>query len=128
MARELAGYRRLDGEPAVKPMNQMYMANRLFLNFFQSSSKILDIPRVGGKALRRHDAPKTPYNRLIELHALRTEIRCHFEYIIHALALQMLLETIRLYHHQLAQIAVGDPVADKNSDLTAFLQGLSVSW
>ncbi|WP_439067669.1 hypothetical protein [Serratia ureilytica] len=39
-----------------------------------------------------------------------------------------LLETIRLYQHQLARIAVGDPVGDKNSDLTAFLQGLSVAW
>ncbi|EPH4696983.1 hypothetical protein [Escherichia coli] len=36
-------------------------------------------------------------------------------------------ETIRLYQHQLARIAVGAPVADKNSDLTAFLQGLAVA-
>ncbi len=96
MVRKLAGYGRLDGEPAVKAMNQMYMANRLFINFFQPSFKLLDTQRIGGKTVRRHDALKTPYNRLIELHALRSELRCHFDDIIHTLDLLKLLETIRL--------------------------------
>ncbi|EOF5092046.1 transposase family protein, partial [Salmonella enterica] len=39
VVRKLAGYGRLDGEPAAKAMNQMYMANRLFINFFQPSFK-----------------------------------------------------------------------------------------
>lgn len=68
VVRKLAGYGRLDGEHAVKAMNQMYMANRLFINFFQPSFKLLDTQRIGGKTVRRHDVPKTPYNRLIELH------------------------------------------------------------
>lgn len=106
-------------------MNQMYMANRLFINFFQPSFKLLDTQRIGGKTVRRHDAPKTPYNRLIELHTLRSELRCHFDDIIHALDPLKLLETIRLYQPQLARIVVGDPVGYKNSDL---MQGLSVAW
>lgn len=69
-----------------------------------------------------------PYNHLIELHTLRAEPQCYFDDIIHALDPLKLLETIRLYQHQLARIAVGDPVGDKNSELTAFLQGLSVAW
>ncbi len=77
-------------------MNQMYMANRLFINFFQPSFKLLDTQRIGGKTVRRHDALKTSYNRLIELHALRSELRCHFDDIIHTLDLLKLLETIRL--------------------------------
>ncbi|UAK20372.1 hypothetical protein [Kluyvera sp. CRP] len=109
-------------------MNQMYMANRLFINFFQPSFKLLETQRIGGKTVRRHDAPKTPYNRLIELHTLRAELRGHFDDITHAPAPLKLLETIQLYQHQLARIAVGDPVGDKNSDLTVFLQGLSVIW
>lgn len=123
--RKLAGYGRIDGEPAVKAMNQMYMANQLFINFFQLSFKFLDTQRIGGKTVRRHDAPQIPYNRLIELHTLRSELQCHFDDITHALDPLKLLETIRLYQHQLAQIAIVDPVGDKNSDLTAFLQGLS---
>ncbi|EKS6645916.1 hypothetical protein QCD58_004828 [Enterobacter hormaechei] len=39
-----------------------------------------------------------------------------------------MLETIQFYQHQLARIAIGDPAGDKNRDLTAFLQGLSVAW
>lgn len=64
---------------AVKAMNQMYMANRLFINFFQPSFKFLETQRVGGKTVRRHDAPKTPYNRLIMQHSLRFELRCDSE-------------------------------------------------
>lgn len=127
VVRKLAGYGRLDGEPAAKTMNQMYMANRLFINFFQPSFKLLDTQHIGGKTVRRHDAPRTPYIRLTELHTLRSELRCHFDDIIHALDPLKLLETIRLHQHQLARIAVGDPVGGKNSDLTAFLQGLSVA-
>lgn len=104
------------------------MANRLFINFFQPSFKLLETQRIGGKTVRRHNAPKTPYNRLIELHTLRVELRSHFDDIIHALDPLKLLEAIRLYQHQLARIVVWDPVEDKNSDLTTFLQGLSVAW
>lgn len=128
VVRKLAGYGRLDGEHAVKAINQMYMANRLFINFFQPSFKLLETQRIGGITVRRHDAPKTPYNRLTELHTLRAELWSHFDDIILALDPLKLLETIRLYQHQLARIAVGDPTGDKNSDLTAFLQELSVVW
>ena len=128
MVRKLAGYGRLEDEVTVKAMNQMYMANRLFINFFQPSFKLLDTQRIGGKAVRKHDTPKTPYNRLMELHILRAELRSHFDDIIHALDPLKLLEAIRLYQRQLAQIAVGDPVGDNNSDLTTYLQSLAVLW
>lgn len=128
VVRKLAGYDRLDGELAVKMMNQIYMVNRLFINFFQPSFKLLDTQRIGGKTVRRHDAPKTPYSRLIELRALRAEIRSHLDGIIHSLDPLKLLENIRLYQHQLARIVVGDPVRNENSDLTTFLQGLSTAW
>ncbi|HAG0930505.1 TPA: transposase family protein [Salmonella enterica] len=94
VVRKLAGYGCLDGEPAVKAMNQMYMANRLFINFLQPSFKLLETQRIGGKTVRRHDAPKTPYNRLTELHTLCAELRSHFDDIIHALDPLKLLETI----------------------------------
>lgn len=128
MVRKLAGYDRLDGELAMKMMNQMYIANRLFINFFQPSFKLLDTQRIGGKTVRRHDAPKTPYSRLIELRTLRAEIRSHLNDIIRSLDPLKLLENIRLYQHQLARIVVGDPVRNENSDLTTFLQSLSTAW
>lgn len=109
LVRKLAGYGRLDGEPTAKAMNQMYMANRLSINFFQPLFKLLYTQRIGGKTARRHDAAKTPKNRLIEQHTLRSELRCHFDDIIHALDPLKLLEAIRLYQHQLTRIAVGDP-------------------
>lgn len=116
VARKPAGYGRLDGEHAVKAMNQMYMANRLFINFFEPSFKLLETQRIGGKIGRRHDAPKTPYNRLIELHTLRAELRSHFDDIIHALDPLKLLETIRLYHLA-AKLLVRRPTSGNHASI-----------
>ncbi|SUG62446.1 Uncharacterised protein [Salmonella enterica subsp. arizonae] len=49
------------------------------------------------------------------VHTLRSELRGHFDGIIHALDPLKLLETIRLYLHHLVRIAVGDPIGDKTA-------------
>lgn len=66
----------------------------------------METQHIGGKTVRRHDAPKKPCNRLTEVHTLRAELRGHFDDIIHAHDSLKLLETIRLYQPLLARIAV----------------------
>lgn len=73
-------------------MNQIYMAYRLFINFFRPSFNLLEMQRVGGKMVHRHYVSK--YNHLIEIHTLHSELRYHFYDIIHALDPLQLLETI----------------------------------
>jgi hypothetical protein len=48
-------------------MNDLYCSEwRLLLNFFLPSVKLLAKERIKSKTVKRFDAPKTPFQRLIE--------------------------------------------------------------
>ena len=65
--RQLLGYDRLDDPRVVGLMNELYRSEwRLYLNFFLPSVKLLSKERVGSKTLKKHDKPKTPYQRALE--------------------------------------------------------------
>ena len=44
----------------------LYAASRLFVNFFQPSSKLASKPRVGATVRKAYHAPETPYARLLD--------------------------------------------------------------
>jgi hypothetical protein len=55
-------------------MNRLYRNElRLLLNYFQPSVKLVKRTRVGSRIRRIYDAPKTPFQRLVELNALLPE-------------------------------------------------------
>jgi hypothetical protein len=65
--RQWVGYDRLDRREAVPLLNALYRAEwRLFHNFFCPSVKLITKERIGSKTLKRHDSPKTPYQRILE--------------------------------------------------------------
>jgi len=65
--RQWLGYDRLDKEDVVPLMNDLYENEwRLFHNFYCPSVKLLSKKRVGSKVIKQHDAPKTPYQRVLE--------------------------------------------------------------
>jgi hypothetical protein len=65
--RQWLGYHRLDNPAVVALMNDLYENEwRLFHNFYCPSVKLLSKERVGAKTIKRHDAPKTPYQRVQE--------------------------------------------------------------
>ena len=48
-------------------MNELYTSEwRLYLNFFLPSVKLLSKERIGSKTVKKHDLPKTPYQRALE--------------------------------------------------------------
>ncbi len=53
--------------PAVVPLlNDLYAREwRVFHNFFCPSVKLVSKERVGSKTIKRHDSPKTPYQRIM---------------------------------------------------------------
>ncbi|MCL0096607.1 hypothetical protein M1N66_03260 [Thermodesulfovibrionales bacterium] len=64
--RKLLGYLRYDtlGEVVI---NDLYRSElRLYKNFFQPVMKLVSKERIGGSLKRKHDTPKTPYQRLID--------------------------------------------------------------
>ena len=65
--RQWLGYERF-ADPSIVPLlNDLYTQQwRLFHNFFCPSMKLIAKERVGSKTLKRHDSPKTPYQRIME--------------------------------------------------------------
>ncbi len=62
--RQWLGYDRLDNPGVVAPLNNLSTKEwRLFHNFFCPSVKLIAKERIGSKTIKRHDPPKTPYQR-----------------------------------------------------------------
>ncbi|MDD5206668.1 MAG: ISNCY family transposase [Desulfobacterales bacterium] len=65
--RQWLGYDRLHNPRVVTPLNNLYTQEwRLFHNFFCPSVKLISKKRAGSKTIKRHDPPKTPYQRVME--------------------------------------------------------------
>jgi len=64
--RQWLGYDRLDNPKVVPILNNLYAKEwRLFHNFFCPSVKLIAKERIGSKTIKRHDLPKTPYQRVL---------------------------------------------------------------
>lgn len=67
LVRKILGYDRFDTEYQLILINDLYDHElRLYLNFFQPAMKLKDKVRVGAKIKRKHDIPRTPYQRALE--------------------------------------------------------------
>ena len=65
--RKLIGYIRIDNPEAVPLLNNLYKNEwNLFYNFFIPSFKLIEKTRVKSKIIKKHDKPKTPYQRILE--------------------------------------------------------------
>lgn len=65
--RQWFGYYRLDKRKIVDMMNNLYRTEwRLYHNFFQPSTKLIEKKVVASKVIKRYDTPKTPYERVME--------------------------------------------------------------
>ncbi len=64
--RQYIGYQRLDFPELVPILNDLYKkALCPFINFFIPSVKLISKNRVGSKIIRKHDAPQTPFQRVL---------------------------------------------------------------
>lgn len=66
VVRRAVGYLRYDTEEELKVLNELYRSLRLHTNFFLPSMKLLQKTRVGSKVFKKHDEPKTPYQRVLD--------------------------------------------------------------
>lgn len=65
--RQWFGYHRLDNPRVVALMNELYTSEwRLYHNFFCPSVKLISKKMVASKTIKCYDAPKTPYQRVLE--------------------------------------------------------------
>lgn len=74
--RQWLGYRRFDHPKIVPLLNDLYRNEwRLFLNFFLPSMKLTEKKRIGSKILKRHDKPKTPYQRILDSECIKPQTK-----------------------------------------------------
>jgi hypothetical protein len=66
IVRRFVGYGRLEGEQSCEMLNKLYALLRDYNNFFMPSMKLVEKTRCGARVTRKHDKPKTPYQRLVE--------------------------------------------------------------
>ena len=65
--RQWLGYHGFDNPKIVPLLNDLYTSEwRLYHNFFCPSTKLLEKKRVASKTIKKYDAPKTPYQRVLE--------------------------------------------------------------
>ncbi len=65
--RQWFGYHRLDKRRIVDMMNELYQSEwRLYHNFFQPSTKLIEKKVIASKVLKCYDGPKTPYERVLK--------------------------------------------------------------
>ena len=57
-------------------MNNLYRNEwRLFHNFFLPSVKLIEKERIGSTTIKKHDSPKTPYQRILESKYIDKELK-----------------------------------------------------
>jgi hypothetical protein len=75
--RQWFGYHRFDKRVLVGLMNHLYTQEwRLYHNFFLPSVKLVEKKLVDGKAIKRYDQPKTPYQRVFESPYVSASVKC----------------------------------------------------
>lgn len=74
--RQWFGYHRLDKERIVDMMNDLYRSQwRLYHNFFQPSTKLIEKKVIASKVFKRYDSPKTPYERVLESKHVNSSVK-----------------------------------------------------
>jgi hypothetical protein len=68
--RRLIGYDRYSSQAAYAQMQRLYSVVRLYVNFFQPTSKLLRKERDGAKVHKTYDPARTPYQRLLAANVL----------------------------------------------------------
>ena len=94
--RQLYGYARLDARDCVQPMNELYRREWSQLsNFFMPTMKLVEKVRFGSKITKRYDAPKTPFQRLLDCNVLSPQVAQQYRTLAASLNPLQLQTTVR---------------------------------
>jgi len=85
LVRRLVGYDRYSSRAAQAVLQRLYGLLRLQHNFFRPVRKLLSKRRVGSKVVKRYDAARTPYQRVLAAGVLTPEQRQALAQQVHAL-------------------------------------------
>jgi hypothetical protein len=84
--RQYLGYDRFEDQRMVALMNNLYSSEwRLLFNFFLPSVKLLAKERIKSKTIKHFDAPKTPFQRLLESNAVSQNTKDELQIFLESL-------------------------------------------
>jgi hypothetical protein len=126
--RRFVGYDRFSGVVAGKLFGQLYLAIRLYVNYFQPSFKLLEKTREGAKVMRRYSKPMTPADRLLEHPMVLDKHKEDLRSRLPQLDPLALLHRIRDTQAALAALASPGQTNRPGKDLDEFLAQLSRLW
>lgn len=105
VVRRNVGYDRYEGLEACAELNRLYCSLRPYVNFFQPSMKLLSKHRVGSKAIKRYDRPKTPHSRVSDDQIVSVETTAKLNSRVLELDPVSLLRAIHRQQDRLAGLA-----------------------
>lgn len=111
VVRQVVGYDRFEGELAYRQLAELYRALRLYVNFFQPSTKLQSKTREGTRVQRTYDRAATPLQRLLATDVLETERRARLQALYEALDPVALLRQIEVLQDALWKHAMVGPTA-----------------
>ena len=106
MVRRIVGYYRFEGEAARVVLAELYESYNKLVNFFFPSMKIIAKQRVDAKVIKKYDAAKTPYRRLMESKDVSEAVKEELFRRKNRLDLQQLLDKTQLLQRKLIAMAV----------------------
>ena len=95
VVRRFVGHDRYSGQVAGQTMAYLYGAERLYVNYFQPSFKLIDKTRDGATTVKHYSQPTTPCDRLIQHDETSDEMRTALNEYRAGLDPVLLLHTIR---------------------------------
>ena len=81
--RRAIGYGRYDTQRQVNQLNMLYAVYRLYVNHFLPVQKLVAKVREGSKVKKVYDAPKTPYQRVLDAPQVSAQAKCKLR-VIHS--------------------------------------------
>ena len=111
--RQYLGYQRFDNPILVDLLNELYSSEwYLYFNFFMPSVKLLHKVRNSCKIIKKYDAPKTPFQRLLQSPAIseqtKKDLKQKFEELNPFILQKHMTEKIK----HILNIAASSPEAD----------------
>ncbi len=81
VVRQAVGYARMDSDEQLACLRELYRPLCLLTNYFLPSAKLVSKTRNGAQVTKRHDEPKTPYQRLLNHEAVDPKVKAHLKRI-----------------------------------------------
>ena len=106
VVRRIVGYYRFEGEAARAVLAELYESYNKLVNFFFPSMKIIAKQQVDAKVIKKYDAAKTPYRRLVESTDVSEAVKAELFRRKNRLDLQQLLVKTQLLQRKLIAMAV----------------------